>query len=187
MKTAKILGCLLLLAISSTLARSAEAMPAMHIESSRTMKVAIINADQRNPANERMHKALAASLGFQISQCYKLPIPVKAIVVDAKDASAGLSSGQYDLVAVIGSNVPSILLNSDFKSLRAVPTSGNLKYTVNILVQKDDHTLVAMLDKSFETVLNESFFQLAFASYRKSSVERERTEWNVNVAVASLK
>ena len=184
MKTAKTLGCLLMLAISSTLARSADALPAMRVESSRTMKVAIVNADQRNPANERMHKALAASLGFQIGQCYKMPIPVKAITVDAKEASSGLSSGIYDLVAVIGSSVPSILLNSDFKSLKAIPTSGNLKYVVNIMVLKDDRTLSAMLDRSFETVLNESFFQLAFASYRKSSVERERTEWNV--AVASL-
>ena len=146
------------------------------------MKVAIINADQRNPANERMHKAFAASLGFQISQLYKTPIPVKAIVVDAKEASYGLSSGTYDLVAVIGSNVPSILLNSDFKRLKAVPTTGNAKYVVNLLVREDDSTLSAMLDKSFETALNETFFQLAFASYRNSSSESDKTEWKVAVA-----
>ena len=182
MKTAQILSCLLLAVTSSTIARSMDSMPVVQVSSSREMKVAIINADQHNPANERMHKAFAASLGFQISQCYKTPIPMKAIVVDAQEASIGLSNGSYDLVAVIGTSVPSILLNSDFKRFKAVPTTGNSKHVVNLLVLKDDNTLSDLLDRSFATVLNESFFQLAFASYRKSSIDQEKTEWNVAVA-----
>ena len=184
MKTAQIIGCLLLVVSSLTIARGSDSMPVLRVESSRAMKVAIINADQHNPANEQMHKAFATSLGFQISQCYKTPIPVKAIMCDAAEASTGLSNGDYDLVAVIGSDVPSILLNSDFKRYKAVPTTGNAKHVVNLIVQKDDRTLSAMLDKSFEAALNETFFQLAFASYRKASVEREKTAWNI--AVASL-
>ena len=179
MKTAQILGCLLLAAFSSVVTRSAESMPVYHVSSSPTMKVAIIDADQQNPANERMHKAFAASLGFQISQCYKTPVPLKAVVVDAQDASVGLSNGDFDLVAVIGTSVPSILVNSDFKRYKAVPTTGDVKYVVNLVVPKDDNTLSAMLDRSFETVLNEKFFQLAFASYRKSAIEQEKTEWHV--------
>ena len=183
MKTAKILGCLLLL-VSSTIARSADAIPAMRVESSRTMKVAVVNSDQKNPANERLHNALAASLGFKISQTYNAPIPVKAVVVDAREASLGLSCGAYDLVAVIGSDFPSILRNTDFKRMKAVPTTGNTRQVINLLILKEDSTLSAMMDKSFEAVLNETFFQLAFASYRKSSIEQEKTGWNV--AVASL-
>lgn len=179
MKTAKILGCLLLLVSSSILARSADVMPAMRVESSRTMKVAIINADQKNPANERLHKAFAASLGFQISKIYMTPVPVKSVVVEARDAATGLSNGTYDLVAVIGSEVPSALFSSDFKSLKAVPTTGNTKQEVNLLVLKNDGKLCEMLDDSFEVALNESFFQLAFASYRKSSLDRSKTEWKV--------
>jgi hypothetical protein len=182
MKTAQIFGCLLLAVSSLTIARSMDSMPVLRVESSNTMKVAVINADQHNPANERLHKAFAASLGFQISQCYKTPIPVQAVLVDAQEASAGLSNGNYDLVAVIGAEVPSILLNSEFKRYKAVPTTGGAKYVVNLLVLRDDHTLSAMLDRSFETALNERFFQLAFASYRKSSVEQERTEWKIAVA-----
>jgi len=184
MKTVQILGCLLLLVTSSTIARSMDAMSVMRVESSRTMKVAIINADQKNPANERMHKAFAASLGFQISQGYKTPIPMKEIVVDAQEASFGLSNGSYDLVAVIGTNLPSILLNSDFKRYKAVPTTGNTKCVVNLLVLKDDSTLSTMLDRSFEIALNETFFQLAFANYRNSAADTAKTGWNV--AVASL-
>ena len=185
MKTAQILGCLLLVVSSSTIARSMDStMPVLRVESSSTMTVAIINADQRNPANERLHRAFAASIGFQISQCYNSAIPVKAVVVDAQEASLGLSNGTYDLVAVIGCDVPSILLNSDFKRMKAVPTKGNPKDVVNLLVPKDDRTLSTMLDRSFETALNERFFQLAFASYRRSSVEMEKTGWKV--AVASL-
>ncbi len=184
MKTAQILGCLLLVVTTSTFARSADALPAMRVESSRTMKVAIINADQRNPANERMHKAFADSLAFEISQHYKKPIPMQTVLIDARDASQGLSNGTYDLVAVIGTNVPSILLNSDFKRLKAVPTTGNAKHIVSLLILKEDRTLSALMERSFEKALNETFFQMAFASYRKSSVERDMTHWNV--AVASL-
>lgn len=182
MKTAQILGCLLLVAFSSTVARSAESVPVFNVSSSTVMKVAIINADQRNPANERLHKAFAASLGFQISQCYQTPIPIEAVEVDAHSASFGLSDGTYDLVAVIGTNVPTILLNSDFRRYKAVPTTGNSMHVVNLLVNKDDNTLSTLMDRSFATVLNEKFFQLAFASYRKTSGEREKTEWNVAIA-----
>ncbi len=184
MKLPQILSCLLVVVFSSTIVHSADTLPALRVESSSTMKVAIINADQRNPANERMHKAFVASLAFQISQGYKTPIPLKAIVVEAKEASAGLTSGEYDLVAVIGTSTPAILLNSDFKRLKALPSTGNTKHVVTLLVRNDDCTLSAMLDKSFETALNETIFQMAFANYRKASVDREKTEWKV--AVASL-
>ena len=160
-------------------------MPAMRVESSRAMKVAIINADQKNPANERMYKAFAASLGFQISQSYKTPIPVKAIVADAQDASFGLSNGEYDLVMVIGSNLPSILMSKNFTRLKAVPSTGNSKHVVNVLVRDDDSTLSGMLETSLASALNETFFQLAFASYRNSTGEQEKPEWKV--AVASLR
>lgn len=181
MKTAQILGCLLLVAFSSTVARSAESVPVFNVSSSPVMKVAVINADQRNPANDRLHKAFAASLGFQISQCYKTPIPIEAVEVDAHSASFGLNDGTYDLVAVIGASVPSILLNNDFKRYKAMPRSGNPMHMVNLLVKADDETLSSLMDRSFANVLNETFFQLAFASYRKSSGERERTEWSVAV------
>lgn len=179
MKTAQILGCLLMLAFTSTVVRSADDMPVLRVQSSRSMKVAMINADQNNPANDRLHKAFAASLGFEISLCYHTPVPVKSVVVDAQDAALGLSNGSYDLVVMIGGDVPAILLNSDFKRLKAVPTTGNTKHSVNLMVKKDDTTLSEMLDESFASVLNERFFQLAFATYRKSTLGLEKTEWNV--------
>jgi hypothetical protein len=182
MKTAKILGCLLMLAVSSTIARSADATPVFRVQSSRTIKVAMINADQNNPANDRLNKAFAASLGFEISLCYHTPVPVKSVVVDAQEAAQGLSNGTYSVVVMIGGDVPAPLLNSDFKRLKAVPTTGNSKHIVNLLVLKDDSTLSEMLDDSFASVLNERFFQLAFASYRKSSLGLEKTEWNVAAA-----
>lgn len=182
MKTAKILGCLLMLVLSSTIARSMDDMPVLRVQSSRSMKVAVINNDQTNPANERLHKAFTASLGFEISMCYHTPVPVKSAVVDAQEAAQGLTNGSYDMVVVIGGDVPSILLNADFKRLKAVPTTGNVKHNVNLLVLKDDSTLSEMLDEKFAAVLNERFFQLAFASYRKSSLGLEKTEWNVAAA-----
>ena len=154
-------------------------MPELRIQSSRSMKIAVINNDQNNPANERLHKALAASLGFEISMCYHTPVPMKSVEVSAQEASQGLSSGTYDMVVVIGGDVPSALLNSDFKRLKAVPTTGNTRHNVNLLVLKDDNTLSEMLDEKFASVLNERFFQLAFATYRKSSLGLEKTEWNV--------
>jgi hypothetical protein len=182
MKTAKILGCLLLVAFSSTISRSADALPVFRVSSSPAMKVAVINGDKTNPANERLHKAFTASLGFEISMCYHTPVPVKSMEVDAQEAAQGLTNGTYDMVVVIGSDVPTILLNTDFKRLKAVPTTGNTKHNVNLLVLKDDNTLSEMLDEKFAAVLNERFFQLAFASYRKSSLGLEKTEWNVAAA-----
>jgi hypothetical protein len=104
-------------------------------------------------------------------------LPLKPVLVEARAAAEGLASGTYDLVVVIGSNIPASLVNSDFKRLKAVPTTGNSKDVVNLLVMKDDRKLSSMLDEAFPSALNESFFQLAYANYRK-------TEWSV--AVASL-
>jgi len=182
MKTTKIFGCLLMLVFSAIIARSSDEMPVLRVQSSRSMKVAVINTDQNNPANERLHKAFAASLGFEISMCYHTPVPVKSAVVDAQEAAQGLTNGTYDMVVVIGGDVPAILLNADFKRLKAVPTTGNAKHVVNLLVLKEDSTLSEMLEDKFASVLNERFFQLAFASYRKSSLGLEKTEWNVAAA-----
>lgn len=183
MKTAKILTSLLLV-VSSLVARGADAIPAMRVESSRTMKIAIINSDASNPANQSLHKAFAESLGFQISQRYHAPLPLKPVVVDANTAAAGLANGTYDMVAVFG-NTPSVLRNQDFKALKAIPTTGNQKPVINLIVLEDDRTLASMIDEAFPQALGEKFFQIAFAGYRKTEVTRERTEWSV--AVASIR
>jgi hypothetical protein len=178
MKTATLLASLVL-AVSSITAQGADLIPSMRVESSRAMKLAVVNADESNPANTRLHKAFAESLGFQISQRYNSPIPLKPMVVDAQVAAEGLANGTYDLVAVIGTHVPASLRGSAFKSLKAVPTNGEQKPAINLIAAEDDRTLAAMIDEAFPQALNESFFQLAFASYRKSGINLERTDWNV--------
>lgn len=184
MNIAKAIACLLL-AVTSTFAQGADSITVLRVESSRTMKIAVYNADQSNPANERLYKALAESLGYEISMRYRSPLPLKPVVVDARTAADGLASGQYDLVAVVGSNIPAALTNNDFKRLKAVPANGNKQHVLNLLVSKNDLTLSEMVDEAFPTALNETFFQLAFANFRKSSLDQQKMEWSV--AVASMK
>ncbi len=156
-----------------------QANGSVRVESSRGLKLAVVNADRHNPANDQLHQTFAESLSFEISQRCKTLMPVKVTVRNAQEASFGLGEGSCDLVVVIGSNVPAALINSDFQILRAQPASGSVKRYVSLIFRAEDAGLVNILQQSFPDALKGDFFQKALMRYSGETGEKEKTDWKI--------
>lgn len=150
------------------------------VEAGRAMKMAVIETDRKNPANEQVRQAFAESLGYELSQRYKAPVPVKPTTPDVQRAAWGLGNGVYDVVIIIGPNVPSAMVSSDFRVLKAIPVSGDLKRALCMILRVDDPGLAAMLEASFPEALKGQFFQKAIARYSgKPLSEGGGAEWKI--------
>ena len=152
----------------------------MKVKSSRSMQLAIIEEGSHTPLTDQMHQALADSLGFELSQRCKSPVPVKANAPDVQRASFGLSNGVYDVVIVIGAKMPPALVHSECRMLKATPVSGDMKRVVWMIIRQDDPGLAAMLESAFPDALKEQFFQKALAKFSgKSGPDEIAAEWRV--------
>jgi hypothetical protein len=177
MKAILHLGCLGLCLASALLMRAAES-DSMKVESSRGLRLAVVDLDRHNAASEQLRQTFAESLGFEISQRSKMPVPVKPLPCDAARAAWGVANGSFDIAVVVGGNVPSALVSADFYILKATPGSGHGKRTICLVIRQDDPGLVAMITDSFPASLKGPFFQKALARYSGDSTpEGAGLEW----------
>ncbi len=167
------------LAAMSVMVRAAQDV-GVQVESSRAMKLAIIDDGARGPMADQMHQALSDSLAFEVSQRCKSPVPIKHSTPDAQKASFGLTNGVYDVVIVVGPKLPPTLVHSDCRILKATPMSGDMKRVLWMIIRADDPGLTAMLEGAFPETLKETFFQKALARYSgKSGPDEIKSEWRV--------
>ncbi len=183
MKKLLLFGCLAL-AIPMVNIVASDTLPAVHVESSRALKMAIANADHANPLNDQLSSALAESLGFAISERCKMPVPVKPITGKEQDLANGLANGRYDFVVLIGTKVPSGLTSSDFVRLKAVPASGNPNYVINLILRDSDEAFTDAMKQSFPEALKGVFFQKVLAHHSNLTATGEIPEWKVALAVS---
>ncbi|MBI2517182.1 MAG: hypothetical protein HYV95_09725 [Opitutae bacterium] len=178
MKTRISLAGVCFVALCGALAAAPDA--SIKVEASRAMKMAVIDSDRKNPASEQVQQTFAESLGFELSQRCKAPVPVKPSTPDVQRAAWGLSNGVYDVVIVLGASVPSALVSSDFRVLKAVPVSGDLKRALCMIIRVDDPGLASMLEASFPEALKGQFFQKAIARYSGKAIsEGDGGEWKI--------
>lgn len=150
------------------------------VKSSRSMQLAVVADGGRTPASDQLNQALADSLAFELSQRCKMPIPVKANAPDVQKASFGLGNGVYDVVIVVGARMPSALVNSECRILKATPVSGDMKRVVWMVIRQDDPGLAKMLESAFPDTLKEQFFLKAFAKFTgKSGPDEIPPEWRI--------
>jgi hypothetical protein len=183
MKKLLLLGCLALTVPAVNVVAS-DTLPAVHVESSRALKMAIANVDRDNPLNDQLSSALAESLGFAISERCKMPVPVKPITGKVQDLANGLANGRYDFVVLIGTKVPSGLTSSDFVRLKAVPASGNSNYVINLVLRNSDEAFTDAMKQSFPEALKGVFFQKVLARHSNLAATGEIPEWKVALAVS---
>jgi hypothetical protein len=157
--------------ISLTLAAASPAASPIRVESSRSLKLAVVNLDRHNPASEQLQQTFAESFGFEVSQRCKSPVPVKPTVRGAQEAAFGLSTGSLDFAVVFGSNVPPALVGSDYLILKAVPASGNAR--------NDDPGLVRIIEQSFPEALKGEFFQKALLKYSGENAPGSSGDWKI--------
>lgn len=178
MKTRFSLAGVYFVAICGTLAAAPDA--SVKVEASRAMKMAVIDSDRKNPASEQVQQTFAESLGYELSQRCKAPVPVKPTAPDVQRAAWGLGNGVYDVVIVVGANVPSAMISADFRVLKAVPVSGDIKRAMCMIIRVDDPGLATMLEASFPEALKGQFFQKAIARYSGKAIsEGGGAEWKI--------
>lgn len=165
--------------ISLTLAAASPAASPVRVESSRALKLAVVNLDHHNPASEQLQQTFAESFGFEVSQRCKSPIPVKPIIRGAQEAAFGLGTGSLDFAVVFGSNIPPALVSSDYLILKAIPASGNAKHGISLILRNDDPGLVRIIEQSFPEALKGEFFQKALLKYSGENAPGSPGEWKI--------
>lgn len=151
----------------------------LRVESSRALRLTIVDADWRAVGHEALHSAFAEALAFELSQRCKTPVPVKPQVADADRAAWGLANGSFDVGLVLGRNVPRAMASSDFEVLKATPTSGKGKFALYFIIRKEDAGLAEMLAAVFPEALKGQFFLRAVA---KANGQEVPDEWKIAVA-----
>jgi hypothetical protein len=136
---------------------------AAKVEASRAIKLAIVDSDRKATGRDSFHQVFADTLGFEISQRLGEPMPVRHTTPDTDKASWGLGNGIFDVVLVVGNNLPRALVSSDFQVTKAVPTSGSAKFVLFFIVRKEDPGLAALMEESFPAALKGQFFLRAYA------------------------
>lgn len=171
-----------LVSCAALLAAAVRADPdsGVRVKSSRSMQLAFVTDSARSPGADQVKQALADSLAFELSQRYKMPVPVKVSSPDVQRVSFGLSNGVYDVVIVVGARLPSALVNSECRILKATPISGDMRRVVWMIIRQEDPGLAALLEAAFPDTLNEPFFQKAYAKFTgKSGPDEIPPEWRI--------
>jgi hypothetical protein len=177
MSTKHLVG-LLALACAFTAASGVEKNQ-LRVESSRALRLAIIDADRRATAHDSLHTAFAEALAFELGQRCKEPVPVKPQAPDADRAAWGLANGSYDVGLFVGNSLPRALVSSDFEVLKATQLSGKGKFALYFIIRKEDAGLAEMLTAAFPEALKGQFFLRAVA---KANGQELPDEWRIAVA-----
>jgi len=147
----------ILLALSLAVAlRAAE--PALRVEGSRDLRLAIVDSNKNIAARDAMHRAFAASLGAALSNACGAPVEVKAKCVNADHAAFNLGTGVYDAVLAIGAAVPRALILSDCARLSVTLDSGRNERKAYLIFGTGDATLAKWLTEAFMPAITDARF-----------------------------
>lgn len=177
MTTKQLVG-LLAVACACVAASGAEKKD-FRVESSRALRLAVVDNDRKAAGHDAVQAAFAEALAFELSQRCKEPVPVKPQTPDVDKAAWGLGNGIYDVALVIGNNLPRAMVSADFEVLKATQTSGKGKFALFFIVRKEDPGLAEMLAAAFPEALKGQFFLRAVA---KANGQEIADDWKIAVA-----
>ncbi|MBI2513872.1 MAG: hypothetical protein HYV96_18030 [Opitutae bacterium] len=169
---------LLALACAFTAASGAEKNQ-LRVESSRALRLAIVDGDSKAVGRDSMHSAFAEALEFELGQRCKAPVPVKPQTSDADRAAWGLANGSFDVGLVVGNSLPRAMVSSEFDVLKATQTAGKGKFALYFVIRKDDAGLAEMLSAAFPEALKGQFFLRAVA---KANGQELPDVWSIAIA-----
>jgi xanthine/CO dehydrogenase XdhC/CoxF family maturation factor len=140
----------------ATLALAAE--QSVHVDASRDLRLAVVDAAKPSKARDAQHTAFAESLGEAVGKQCGGTVGVRAKCVSADSAAFNLGTGVYDAVLVIGNTLPRPLMISDVSRLTAVLGTGKNEKKVYLVFGAGDATLANLLSASFSAALNNQRF-----------------------------
>lgn len=168
-----------LLALACAFTATAAEKSELRVESSRALRLAIVDGDRKAAGHDTLHSAFAESLAFELSQRCKAPVPVKPQTADADRTAWGLANGSFDVGLVVDNRLPRAMVSSEFEVLKATQTAGKGKFALYFIIRKEDAGLAEMLTAAFPEALKGQFFLRAVA---KANGQETPDEWKIAVA-----
>lgn len=168
-----------LLALACAVTAFAAEKNQIRVESSRALRLVIVDAERKAAGHDALHTAFAEALAFELGQRCKEPVPVKPQTLDADRAAFGLATGSCDVGLIIGNGVPRAMVSSDFEILKATQTGPKSKFALYFVVRKEDPGLAEMLAAAFPETLKGQFFLRAVA---KANGQEVPDDWQIVVA-----
>ncbi|MEO7412620.1 MAG: hypothetical protein ABIZ81_04625 [Opitutaceae bacterium] len=151
--------------ISLSLGVTAAAGPAesVRVQSSRNLRVVIVDASKPGEARSAVHETFAMSLATSL-QRPGASLPVKITEEsDAAKAAADLNSGAYDAALIFENNLPSTVRSADFAVARGVSDVGVPVRVFHLVLKNNDATMVSTLTSAFGETVKSPRFQEALS------------------------
>ncbi|MEO6569604.1 MAG: hypothetical protein ABIO94_12635, partial [Opitutaceae bacterium] len=122
MKTS--IGLVLSLLSLSLGVSAAGATDSVRVQSSRNLRVVIIDASKPSDARSRVHETFGLSLAANLQRPgASLPVLI-SVQTDSAKVAADLSAGVYDAALIFENSLPSAVRSSDFAAARGVSNVG---------------------------------------------------------------
>ena len=143
---------------------AAGAADSVRVQSSRNLRVVVIDASKPGATRASVHESFAASLAASLQRQGGATLPVKLTEeADLSKAAADLTAGAYDAALVFENGLPSAFSSPDFAVSRGVANVGVPVRVFHLVVRKNDASLVAMLTAAFGETVKAPRFQEALS------------------------
>jgi hypothetical protein len=143
---------------------SANASESVRVQSSRNLRVVVIDASKPGATRSSVHENFAASLAASLQRQGGTPLPVKLTEeTDTEKATADLSAGVYDAALIFENSLPAAIHAPDFAVRRGFSEVGVPVRVFHLVVRNDDAAMVAMLTSAFGETVKAPRFQEALS------------------------
>ncbi|HEX2852415.1 MAG TPA: hypothetical protein VHO24_04185 [Opitutaceae bacterium] len=142
---------------------AASASDSIKVKSSRSLRVAVVDASKRDGMRDSVHYAFASSLGASI-QRQGIPLAVKLSDQSSPaNVAEKLASGAYDAVLIFDKTLPASLTGSRFSSTRGVAQVGVPVRVFHLVVRNGDVGLMTAVNLAFDETVKAANFQEALS------------------------
>ena len=134
------------------------------VQSSRSLRVVVVDASKPGVARTSVHENFAASLAASLNGTGEAPLPVKLTEEsDAGKAAADLSGGVYDAAIIFENTLPGSLRGPEFSVTRGVSEVGVPVRVFHLVLRNEDPAMVATLKNAFAATVKAPRFQEALS------------------------
>lgn len=139
------------------------ASDSVRVQSSRSLRVVVIDHSKADATRAAVHDAFAASLSASLGR-QGSALGVKTTTeANAEKAAAELSAGNYDAALVFENVLPAPFRTSEFASSRGLSEVGVPVRIFHLVLLKGDEAMVASLTSAFGDTLKATLFQDALS------------------------
>jgi hypothetical protein len=142
---------------------TAGATDSVRVQSSRNLRVVIIDASKPSEARSRVHESFGLSLAASLQRPgASLPVLI-SVQADSAKVAADLMAGVYDAALIFENSLPGSVRSADFAAARGVSNVGVPVRVFHLVVRNDDASMVSTLTSAFAETVKAPRFQEALS------------------------